>query len=44
METFDFRLKKPLQIKCGIVTMPEGVGQGIDLGWDFIDNTTFEKL
>lgn len=44
MENFDFGLKQPLPIKDGIATMPEGPGLGIELDWDFIDNTTFETL
>lgn len=44
IEKFDFGLKEPLPIKDGIATMPEGVGLGIDLDWDLIDNCTFAKL
>jgi L-alanine-DL-glutamate epimerase-like enolase superfamily enzyme len=44
MDKFDFGLKEPLPIKDGIATMPEGIGLGIELDWDFIDNTTFERL
>jgi len=43
-EKFEFGLKEPLPIKNGIATMPEGIGLGIDLDWDFIDACTFAKL
>ena len=44
IETFAFGLAKPLPIKEGIATMPDGPGLGIDLDWDLIDNATFAQV
>ncbi len=44
IDTFAFGLAKPLPIKGGIATMPEGPGLGIDLDWDLIDNATFAQV
>ena len=41
-EYFDFGLKEPIKIVDGFAQLPEGPGLGIDLDWDFIDNSTFE--
>ena len=40
-EYFDFGLKEPIKIVDGFAQLPEGPGLGIDLDWDFIDNSTF---
>ena len=41
-EYFDFGLKESIKIVDGSAQLPEGPGLGIDLDWDFIDNSTFE--
>ena len=39
-----FGLKESIHIKNGHAQLPNKPGLGIDLDWDFIDNTTFKKL
>lgn len=41
---FDFGLKERISIKNGLAILPEGPGRGIELDWDFIENSTFEIL
>ena len=40
LNLFDFGLKSPLPIHNGIATLPSKPGLGIELDWDFIDNST----
>ena len=43
-EYFNFGLKDPIKIIDGKAQLPKGQGLGIDLDWDFIDNSTFKKF
>ena len=43
-EYFNFGLKDPIKIIDGKAQLPNGPGLGIDLDWDFIDNSTFKKF
>jgi L-alanine-DL-glutamate epimerase-like enolase superfamily enzyme len=43
-EYFSFGLKHPIKIENGQAYLPTKPGLGIDLDWDFIDNTTFKML
>ena len=43
-EYFSFGLKESIKIENGKAVLPNKPGLGIDLDWDFIDNTTFKKL
>ncbi len=43
-EYFNFGLKEPITIDKGQAYLPSGPGLGIDLDWNFIDNTTFKIL
>jgi L-alanine-DL-glutamate epimerase-like enolase superfamily enzyme len=43
-EYFSFGLKEEIKIEKGKALLPNKPGLGIDLDWDFIDNTTFKKL
>ena len=43
-ELFNFGLKESIDVKDGYAQLPSKPGLGIDLDWDFIDNTTFKKL
>jgi len=43
-EYFNFGLKKPINVKDGFAYLPNDPGLGVDLDWDFIDNTTFKKI
>jgi L-alanine-DL-glutamate epimerase-like enolase superfamily enzyme len=43
-DLFNFGLKESIQIKDGYAQLPNKPGLGIDLDWDFIDNTTFKKV
>ena len=37
-------LKESIEVKNGFAHLPTKPGLGIDLDWDFIDNTTFKKI
>jgi len=43
-EYFNFGLKHPIRVENGLAHLPNKPGLGIDLDWDFIDNSTFKKL
>ncbi|PPR50074.1 MAG: L-talarate/galactarate dehydratase [Alphaproteobacteria bacterium MarineAlpha5_Bin5] len=43
-EYFNFGLKESIDVKDGYAHLPNKPGLGIDLDWDFIDNTTFKKI
>ena len=43
-EYFNFGLKKPINVKDGFAFLPKDPGLGIELDWDFIDNSTFKKI
>ena len=43
-EYFNFGLKNNIKIENGYAHLPNKPGLGIDLDWDFIDNTTFKIL
>ena len=43
-EYFNFGLKQPIRVENGLAHLPNKPGLGIDLDWDFIDNSTFKKL
>jgi L-alanine-DL-glutamate epimerase-like enolase superfamily enzyme len=43
-ELFNFGLKESIDVKDGYAQLPSKPGLGIDLDWDFIDNTTFKKV
>ena len=43
-EYFNFGLKQPIKVENGQAYLPSKPGLGIDLDWDFIDNTTFKTL
>ena len=43
-DLFNFGLKESIQVKNGFAQLPNKPGLGIDLDWDFIDNTTFKKV
>jgi L-alanine-DL-glutamate epimerase-like enolase superfamily enzyme len=40
----NFGLKESIDIKNGHAQLPSKPGLGIDLDWDFIENTTFKKV
>ena len=41
---FDFGLKDKIKVENGSAQLPSKPGLGIELDWDFIDNTTFKKF
>ena len=41
---FDFGLKEKIKVENGSAQLPSKPGLGIELDWDFIDNTTFKKF
>ncbi len=43
-EYFNFGLKEDIKVEGGQACLPDKPGLGIDLDWDFIDNSTFKKL
>lgn len=43
-EAFDFGLAEPIPIRDGEAVLPDGPGLGIDLDWDFIEDSTLEVL
>ena len=43
-ELFNFGLKEDIKVENGYAHLPTKPGLGIDLDWDFIDNSTFKKL
>ena len=43
-DLFNFGLKESINIKDGNAQLTNKPGLGIDLDWDFIDNTTFKKV
>ena len=43
-EYFNFGLKDSIKVEEGFAYLPNLPGLGIDLDWDFIDNTTFKKI
>ena len=43
-EYFNFGLKDSIKVENGYAYLPSKPGLGIDLDWDFIDNTTFKKI
>ena len=43
-EYFNFGLKDSIKVENGYAHLPSEPGLGIDLDWDFIDNTTFKKI
>ena len=40
---FNFGLKESINVSNGMAHLPSKPGLGIDLDWDFIDNSTFKK-
>ena len=40
---FNFGLKESIKVEDGLAHLPSKPGLGIDLDWDFIDNSTFKK-
>ena len=42
-EYFNFGLKESINVKDGYAHLPNKPGLGIELDWDFIENTTFKK-
>ena len=42
-EYFNFGLKESIKVENGFAHLPTEPGLGIDLDWDFIDNSTFKK-
>ena len=42
-EYFNFGLKESIKVENGFAHLPTNPGLGIDLDWDFIDNSTFKK-
>ena len=42
--TFDFGLARSIEIEDGHAILPDGPGLGIDLDWDFIEDSTLEIL
>ena len=43
-KTFSFGLKEDIKIEKGHAHLPNKPGLGIDLDWDFIEDTTFKRL
>jgi len=43
-EYFNFGLKDSIKVENGFAHLPSKPGLGIELDWDFIDNTTFKKI
>ena len=43
-EYFNFGLKNPIKVENGFAHLPNDPGLGIELDWDFIDNSTFKKI
>ena len=43
-EYFNFGLKESIKVEKGLAILPNKPGLGIDLDWDFIDNSTFKKV
>ena len=43
-EYFNFGLKDPIKVENGFAHLPSKPGLGIELDWDFIDNSTFKKI
>ena len=43
-EYFNFGLTDSIKVENGYAHLPSKSGLGIDLDWDFIDNTTFKKI
>jgi L-alanine-DL-glutamate epimerase-like enolase superfamily enzyme len=41
---FNFGLKEDIKVEKGQAYLPDKPGLGIDLDWDFIDNSTFKKI
>ena len=39
----NFGLKESIKVEGGLAHLPSKPGLGIDLDWDFIDNSTFKK-
>ena len=42
-EYFNFGLKESIKVEKGLAILPNKPGLGIELDWDFIDNSTFKK-
>ncbi len=41
---FNFGLKESIKVEHGYAHLPSKAGLGIELDWDFIENTTFKKF